>query len=119
MKYRTRPQIIQHDLVTYRVVFFLLTFTAVISGEPGAALAPAEDALAVGVAAAGAAERQVARQRHEARDLLRIAVVVVKGNEPVARLHELSHFLLDGRLLAGRVDFTEGEAINPTATDAQ
>ncbi len=55
-----------------------LTVAAIVAAEPGFALAPAQDALAVAVASAWAAESHIASLRDEARRLLRISVVVVK-----------------------------------------
>ena len=78
----------------------VLAFTAVLSAESGLALAPAEDALPVGRpgAAARAALQPVPHRppvgRRADPDLLRLAKVVVEGDEPVAVRQVQRHLLL-------------------------
>ena len=62
-----------------------LTFTAILSSEAGLALTPAEHALPVAKprAAARAALSELPLCRHADADGLRLAVVVVEGDEPV------------------------------------
>ena len=63
-----------------------LTFTAILSSEAGLALTPAEHALPVARprAAARAALSELPLCRHADADGLRLAVVVVEGDEPMA-----------------------------------
>ena len=75
-----------------------LTVAAVVSAESGFALASTQDAFAVAVASARATQGHVASLRNETGRLLRVSVVVVKRNEPVAGVHVLQNLLLDQSL---------------------
>ena len=75
-----------------------LTVAAVVSAESGFALASTQDAFAVAVASARATQGHVASLRNETGRLLRVSVVVVKRNEPVAGFHVLQNLLLDQSL---------------------
>ena len=58
----------------------------------------ASQALPFAAAAVGAVGGHVFRDGRHERDFVRVAVVVVERDEPVARLHVMAPFVLHGRL---------------------
>lgn len=91
------------ELFAFSFVFQIknqkLTFTAIVPTETGFALASAQDAFAIAVTSSWAAESHVTGQRDETGGLLRISIIVVKRNEPMARFHVMQYFLLYQRLV--------------------
>lgn len=83
------------DVVTTTTAeYWTNTFTAIVPAETGFALASAQDAFAIAVTSSWAAESHVTGQRDETGGLLRISIIVVKRNEPMARFHVMQYFLL-------------------------
>lgn len=76
-----------------------LTFTAVVSAEPGVALTVAHETLALAAAAARTVLRHVFRHRGLEADFLSVAVVVVQRQEPMSGLQEVRHLFFHQRLM--------------------